>query len=43
MSKIKDFIEEIKDTIEWILSGCPQPVPIPVKEDRYDRAKTTTT
>ena len=37
MSKIKDFIDELMDTIEWIVNGCPQPVPIPIKEDDNDR------
>ena len=31
VGKIKDIIDEIKDTIEWILNGCPKPVKIPVK------------
>lgn len=31
MKKIKDFIEEVKETIDWIIAGCPEPVPIPVK------------
>lgn len=38
MLKIKDIIEEIKDTVEWILAGCPKPIPIPIKED-YDGNK----
>ena len=39
MKNVKDFIEEIKDAIEWILNGCPQPVPIPVKDDENERRK----
>lgn len=30
-NKIKDIWEEIKDTVEWIVAGCPKPVKIPVK------------
>lgn len=31
IDKIKEFIEEVKDTAEWILAGCPKPVKIPVR------------
>lgn len=31
---IKDIIEEIKSTIEWIMAGCPKPIPIPIKDDK---------
>ena len=31
MDKIKEFLEEVKDTIDWIIAGCPKPIPIPVK------------
>ena len=31
IDKIKEFLEEVKDTIDWIIAGCPKPVPIPVK------------
>lgn len=30
ISKIKDFIKDIKDEIRWILSGCPKPQPIKI-------------
>lgn len=33
IDKIKDFIEEIKETIDWIAAGCPEPVPVEVKEN----------
>lgn len=42
MKKLSDIIEEIKDTIEWILAGCPKPVPIPVKDDKNDKRRKTT-
>lgn len=29
-ARIKDIIDDIKDTIEWILNGCPKPQPIKV-------------
>ena len=38
VNKISDIIEEIKDTIEWILNGCPKPQPIKVpSKDKGDR------
>lgn len=35
---MREFLEEIKETIEWLLAGCPKPVPIPVrvKDDRRE-------
>lgn len=39
MSKIKDFIEDIKNEIKWILAGCPKPQPIPVKDEDERRKK----
>ena len=32
IDKIKDFIEDVKNEIEWILAGCPKPVKIPVED-----------
>ena len=37
--KIKEIIEDIRDTVEWIINGCPKPAPIPVKEDNYEKGK----
>jgi len=34
IDKIKDFIEDIKNEIEWILFGCPKPQPIKVPKDK---------
>lgn len=31
IDKIKEFINDVVDTAEWILAGCPQPVKIPVR------------
>lgn len=41
MNKLTDLIEEIKDTIEWILNGCPKPapIPVPIKDDKNGRQK----
>lgn len=43
IDKIKDIIEDIKDTIEWIAAGCPKPQPIKVpakgKEAKDERKK----
>ena len=36
IDKIKEFIDEITGTIEWLLAGCPKPVPIPVKDDKHE-------
>jgi hypothetical protein len=33
MTKIKEFIQEVVDMLDWFLAGCPQPVKIPVKVD----------
>lgn len=33
INKIKDFIEEVKKTIDWIVAGMPEPIPIEVKEN----------
>ena len=39
MRNIKDIIQEIRDTLDWILAGCPKPVKIPIKtKDRRDGA-----
>lgn len=39
LSKIKEFIQEVIDTLDWILAGCPQPQKIPVKvEDGKKKA-----
>jgi len=32
--KIKDILDDIKVTIEWILAGCPKPVPVKIKVKR---------
>jgi hypothetical protein len=37
LNKIQDILDDIKETIEWILAGCPKPVPIPVKEREGER------
>jgi len=29
--KLKEFIEEVKETIKWLLAGCPKPVKIPIR------------
>ncbi len=40
IDKIKDFIEGIKNDIEWILMGCPKPIPIEVEsKERKDGRK----
>jgi hypothetical protein len=31
ISKIKEFINEVVDVVDWMLAGCPQPVKIPVR------------
>lgn len=31
LDKIKEIVEEIKETIEWLAAGCPKPVPIPIR------------
>ena len=36
LDKIKDFLDDIKHEIEWILAGCPKPVKIPVKSKEKD-------
>lgn len=36
--KIKDIIDEIKDTIEWILAGCPKPKPVKIPVKGKERA-----
>lgn len=43
LSNIKDFIQEVKETIEWVLAGCPKPVKIPIriKDDNSKQGKTT--
>jgi hypothetical protein len=28
---IKEFIEDLKSLLDWILAGCPEPQKIPVK------------
>jgi len=28
---VKEFIQEAIETLQWIIAGCPQPVPIPVE------------
>lgn len=35
--KVKKFLEEVKDTIDWIVAGCPKPVKIPI--DKKGRKK----
>lgn len=30
--KIKDILNDIKITIEWILAGCPKPIKVKVKK-----------
>lgn len=39
IESIKDFVEELTGTIEWILAGCPKPVPIPIKDDKYEKER----
>jgi hypothetical protein len=39
IDKIKDIIDEVKGTIEWILAGCPKPVKIPVESKERKRGK----
>ena len=41
IDRIKDFIEEIKNEIEWVLAGCPKPVKIPAesKERKNDKVR----
>lgn len=33
---MKEFIEDLVSTLEWLLAGCPKPqlIPIPVTEDK---------
>ena len=40
IGKIKEFIDELKDMIDWILAGMPEPIPIPITEDGNDGNKT---
>lgn len=39
--KLSDLIEEIKDTVEWILNGCPKPapIPVPIKDDKNEKGR----
>jgi hypothetical protein len=37
LNKLQDILDDIKVTIEWILAGCPKPVPIPIKERDDDQ------
>jgi hypothetical protein len=41
ISKIKEFINEVVDVVDWMLAGCPQPVKIPVriKDDQQRKEK----
>jgi hypothetical protein len=42
ISKIKEFINEVVDIVDWMLAGCPQPVKIPVRikdESREENRK----
>jgi hypothetical protein len=32
--KIKDILDDIKVTIEWVLAGCPKPVKVRVREKK---------
>jgi hypothetical protein len=36
IDKIKDFIEDIKEVLGWILDGCPKPEPSPVPVEVKD-------
>lgn len=44
LDKIKEFIQEVKETISWIAAGCPKPAKIPVriKDDRRNKIKRVT-
>jgi hypothetical protein len=33
-TKIKDILDDIKSTIEWVLAGCPKPVKVKVKNGK---------
>lgn len=37
LDKIKEVIEDIKETIDWVLAGCPKPSLIPVREDGREK------
>lgn len=37
INKIKDLIENIKNEIRWILTGCPKPVKIPINSKKRDK------
>jgi hypothetical protein len=40
IDKIKEFINDVVDTAEWILAGCPRPIKIPVRiKDDQQRKK----
>lgn len=28
---MKDFFKDLKEVIDWILAGCPEPVKVPIK------------
>lgn len=36
---IKEIIEGIRETIEWIVAGCPRPIKIPVRSKERDDGK----
>lgn len=33
---MKEILDEIADTIRWLLAGCPKPAKIPITEDRNE-------
>jgi len=34
---MKEFIDDLKDLIEWVIAGCPKPVRVPIKPKDGER------
>ena len=42
INKIKEFLEEVKDVIDWIIAGCPKPIPVKPNRRHSEHPKRKT-